>query len=159
MPTWSLPSFIGLILKPFQALLDTGAQHGVVGKEQYDEIVKFLAEKFKLRPRMLPTNQGGACGVGGGSLDTQRAAARRREAWRASPRRTSARSRRARAATRSATRRARCAPRRSRASGAGSPRPARPSRRVGRADPPLCAARPPPPASQAAPPPPPAATK
>ena len=67
MPNWSLPSFIGLVLKPFQALLDTGAQHGVVGKEQYEHIVAFLAEQFKLKPRALPTKKGGAHGVGGGS--------------------------------------------------------------------------------------------
>ena len=43
MPVWALPSFIGLIPQPFQALVDTGAQHGVVGKEQYERIVAFLA--------------------------------------------------------------------------------------------------------------------
>ena len=61
-----LPTFIGLILAPQQALLDTGAQHGVVGKPQYDRIVQYLA-KYGLKPRLLPTRPGGAQGVGGAS--------------------------------------------------------------------------------------------
>ena len=46
--------------------MDTGAQQGVVGKEQYDRMVSFLAKKG-LQPRILPTQKGGARGVGGGS--------------------------------------------------------------------------------------------
>ena len=38
----------------------------MVGKEQYDRIVIFLG-KLNLKPRILPTTQGGACGVGGNS--------------------------------------------------------------------------------------------
>ena len=53
-------------MDPFQALVDTGAQRGVVGKEQYDRIVTFLA-KSGLKPRIVPTEAGVAQGVGGES--------------------------------------------------------------------------------------------
>ena len=66
LPVWTLPTFVGLSLEPYQALVDTGAQTGVIGKEQYDRIVTFL-RKFGLKPRILPTDKGGAHGVGGES--------------------------------------------------------------------------------------------
>ena len=47
-------------------LVDTGAQHGVIGLPQHEGIVAFL-KTHGLQPRILPLTQGGATGVGGDS--------------------------------------------------------------------------------------------
>ena len=62
----SLSAFIGLSLSTNHGLIDTGAQHGVIGLEQYERIEYFLAD-HGLKPRLLPTQRGGASGVGGES--------------------------------------------------------------------------------------------
>ena len=64
--TFNLSTFIGLSLSTSHGLVDTGAQHGVIGKEQYVCVVSFL-QTFGLKPRLLPTQRGGASGVGGES--------------------------------------------------------------------------------------------
>ena len=64
--TFSISSFVGLTLTTTHGLVDTGAQHGVIGQEQYECIVAFL-RTHGLKPRSLPTQRGGATGVGGES--------------------------------------------------------------------------------------------
>ena len=64
--TFNLSTFIGLSLVTSHGLVDTGAQHGVIGKEQYDRVEAYL-KTFGLKPRLLPTQRGGASGVGGES--------------------------------------------------------------------------------------------
>ena len=62
----ALSAFIGLSLSTNHGLVDTGAQHGVIGQEQYERVVSFLST-FGLKPRVMPTQRGGASGVGGES--------------------------------------------------------------------------------------------
>ena len=57
-------AFIGLVVNAGCALVDTGAQHGVVGDSEYAQICERLAE-HGLKPRILPTFQADAVGVGG----------------------------------------------------------------------------------------------
>jgi hypothetical protein len=62
----SLSAFIGLSLQTNHGLVDTGAQHGVIGQDQYERVVTYLST-FGLKPRVMPTQRGGASGVGGES--------------------------------------------------------------------------------------------
>ena len=55
---------IGMIMTPGYGLVDTGAQHGVIGSREYAALCKCLAERG-LKPRMLPTFAAKAVGVGG----------------------------------------------------------------------------------------------
>ena len=55
--------FIGLYVAVGFALLDTGAQHGVIGKPAYEELVERL-KTHGLKPRILPTFMATATGVG-----------------------------------------------------------------------------------------------
>jgi len=57
-------SFIGLCVCPGYALIDTGAQHGVMGPQTYDQICEVLA-RSGLQPRIVPTLELQAAGVGG----------------------------------------------------------------------------------------------
>eukprot|EP00973_Karenia_brevis_P002267 304233-Karenia_brevis.AAC.1 len=55
---------IGIVVTPGYALVDTGAQHGVVGEKDDDELCTRL-HSFGLKPRILHTWQATATGVGG----------------------------------------------------------------------------------------------
>eukprot|EP00973_Karenia_brevis_P021330 2932634-Karenia_brevis.AAC.1 len=55
---------IGIVVTPGYALVDTGAQHGVIGEKDYDQLCTRL-QSFGLKPRILPTWQAVATGVGG----------------------------------------------------------------------------------------------
>jgi len=57
-------AFIGLAVAPGFALVDTGAQHGVLGPEAYKQVVDRLAV-HGLKPRIINTLQLIASGVGG----------------------------------------------------------------------------------------------
>ena len=57
-------AFIGLVVDAGFALVDTGAQQGLVGDKEYAQICDRLAESG-LKPRILPTFQADAVGVGG----------------------------------------------------------------------------------------------
>ena len=59
--------FVGLTLATYLGLVDTRAQHGVIGMDQYEKICEYLSEFHNLKPRLLPTTRGGATGVGGDS--------------------------------------------------------------------------------------------
>ena len=59
-----LEAFIGVVVTPGYALLDTGAQHGVIGKPEYEALCERLAVQ-RLKPRHLPTFEAVATGVGG----------------------------------------------------------------------------------------------
>ena len=59
-------SFVGLSISPEYALVDTGAQHAVVGKAAFEGILGVLA-RFELQPRKVPTLQMLAAGIGGES--------------------------------------------------------------------------------------------
>ena len=59
-------TFLGLTVTRGRALVDTGAQHAVVGNVQYAEIEKALAT-YNLKPRVVPTLAMEAMGVGGSS--------------------------------------------------------------------------------------------
>ena len=59
-----LEIFVGLYVCPGYALVDTGAQHGVIGRAAYDQFVQRLAVQG-LKPRIIPTLQVNATGVGG----------------------------------------------------------------------------------------------
>ena len=59
-----MESFIGLYVTPGFALIDTGAQHGVIGKPDYQTLCERLAVQG-LKPRILPTFNANAQGVGG----------------------------------------------------------------------------------------------
>ena len=59
-----LEVFIGLAVTPGYALVDTGAQHGVLGPEAFKAVESSLAV-FGLKPRIIPTLQLTATGVGG----------------------------------------------------------------------------------------------
>ena len=61
-----LGTFIGLSVEPGFALIDTGAQHGVLGPSSYDHICDVLA-RFGLKPRVIPTLKMNAVGIGGSS--------------------------------------------------------------------------------------------
>ena len=58
--------FVGLAVAPGYALVDTGAQHGVLGPRAYQHVCDVLAE-FGLKPRILETLKVNAVGVGGSS--------------------------------------------------------------------------------------------
>ena len=65
LPVMILPeSLIGLQVSPGHAVVDTGAQHCVCGKPEYEALVKRLA-KFGLKPSVIPTLALTAVGVGG----------------------------------------------------------------------------------------------
>ena len=55
---------IGLFVTPGYALIDTGAQHGVIGQPEYELLCECLAA-VGLKPRILPTFNANAVGVGG----------------------------------------------------------------------------------------------
>ena len=59
-----IQSFIGLATIPGRALVDTGAQHGVCGAGACAQIEQCLA-MVRLKPRVVPTLQITARGVGG----------------------------------------------------------------------------------------------
>ena len=59
-----LEVFVGLEIAEDWALLDTGAQHAVVGPTAWDRIVRTLA-RHGLKPRKMPTLKMQAVGVGG----------------------------------------------------------------------------------------------
>ena len=61
-----LDNFVGLEISPEYGLLDTGAQHAVVGEPTYQRILHVLAH-FGLKPRVVPTLSILAQGVGGSS--------------------------------------------------------------------------------------------
>ena len=47
-----------------QALVDTGAQHGIIGLPSYEALVAKLAE-YGLKPKQIPTLNVAAAGIGG----------------------------------------------------------------------------------------------
>eukprot|EP00973_Karenia_brevis_P045276 6272364-Karenia_brevis.AAC.1 len=55
---------IGIVVTPGYALVDTGAQHGVIGEKDYEELCTRF-KSFGLKPRILPIWQATATGVGG----------------------------------------------------------------------------------------------
>ena len=55
-------TFIGLQMSPMYALVDTGAQHAVVGPTTWKQMKQYLAT-FGLKPRKVPTIQMQAAGV------------------------------------------------------------------------------------------------
>ena len=59
-----LDTFIGLNVTAGYGLLDTGAQHGVIGLSNYKELCDRLAVQG-LKPRKVPTLHANAVGVGG----------------------------------------------------------------------------------------------
>ena len=66
--TWSIwtqyDTFVGMTLPASGGLLDTGAQHGVVGKPHFDRLEKELAQ-YGLKVRRLPMTMKDASGIGG----------------------------------------------------------------------------------------------
>ena len=60
----ALETFVGLAVAPGCALVDTGAQHGVLGPGSYQHICTVLAE-FGLKPRVIETLKMNAVGIGG----------------------------------------------------------------------------------------------
>ena len=60
----SMTTLIGLYVTPGFGLLDTGAQHGVIGSSDYDHLCQRLASQG-LKPRPLLTLKANAIGVGG----------------------------------------------------------------------------------------------
>ena len=62
----SMTSFIGLNVNPGQALVDTGAQHGVIGPQGFQNLCAALQE-HGLKPRHIETLKMKATGVGGSS--------------------------------------------------------------------------------------------
>ena len=60
----SVESMIGMLTIPGYGLVDTGAQHGVIGSKEYTALCDCLAERG-LKPRTLPTFAAKAVGVGG----------------------------------------------------------------------------------------------
>jgi len=74
---WCLPEaelnvFVGLQVAPGYGLLDTGAQHGVLGPDSYEGICTVLAE-YGVKPRIVPTLKMNAVGIGGSSNFTKSA--------------------------------------------------------------------------------------
>ena len=59
-----LDVFVGLSISPGYGLVDTGAQHGVLGPRCYQSICDTLAE-HGLKPRILDTLKMTASGIGG----------------------------------------------------------------------------------------------
>ena len=57
-------TLIGLLVTPGFALIDTGAQHGVIGLPDYNKLCDRLAAQG-LKPRALPLFRANAIGVGG----------------------------------------------------------------------------------------------
>ena len=64
--------FIGLVLAPKLALIDTGAQHAVCGPTTFRQIKEVLKVE-QLCPRIIPTLEMEACGVGGSTKFVQSA--------------------------------------------------------------------------------------
>jgi hypothetical protein len=64
--------FVGLSVTPGFALVDTGAQHGVVGKNNFRQLVETLAI-HGLKPRPIETLRMTAAGVGGATTFNQSA--------------------------------------------------------------------------------------
>ena len=64
--------FVGMVMAPGYALIDTGAQHGVIGSKEYQELCQRLSVQG-LKPRSLPTFQATATGVGGSTKFLQTA--------------------------------------------------------------------------------------
>ena len=60
----TMESFIGMMVTPGYALIDTGAQHGVIGLKEYQGLCERLAA-VGLKPKQLPTFLAKAVGVGG----------------------------------------------------------------------------------------------
>ena len=58
-------SLIGMWVSPGYALVDTGAQHGVIGLNNYHLLVTMLKQNWGLAPRVIDTLQMTAKGVGG----------------------------------------------------------------------------------------------
>ena len=52
-PEGEIDSFIGLTVTPGLALVDTGAQHGVIGQNGFEKLCGVLAQ-FGLQPRKIP---------------------------------------------------------------------------------------------------------
>ncbi len=63
---------IGMLTIPGYGLVDTGAQHGVIGSKSYTALCDCLAERG-LKPRTLPTFAAKAVGVGGATQFLQSA--------------------------------------------------------------------------------------
>ncbi|MEC8482419.1 MAG: C2HC-type zinc finger protein, partial [Pseudomonadota bacterium] len=57
-------SLLGFVMIAGFGLIDTGAQHGVIGMFDFEEFCKALA-RFGLKPRVIPTLELTAVGVGG----------------------------------------------------------------------------------------------
>ena len=64
-----LSVFIGLNVSAGHALIDTAAQHGVIGNRSYIELCEQLS-RHGFKPRILPTFQANAMGVGGSTTST-----------------------------------------------------------------------------------------
>ena len=60
----AVSTLIGLVVAAGLGLLDTGAQHGVIGKAEFEEFCERL-KSFGLKPRQLPTFTAVAAGVVG----------------------------------------------------------------------------------------------
>ena len=65
-PEGEIDSFIGLTVTPGLALVDTGAQHGVIGPNGFEQLRGVLAQ-YGLKPRKIETLKMRATGVGGSS--------------------------------------------------------------------------------------------
>ena len=61
---FTYPTFVGLQVTPGFGLVDTGAQHGVVGLKAYEEHTKAL-KVHGLKPREVETLKLQAAGIGG----------------------------------------------------------------------------------------------
>ena len=57
--------FVGLTLPAGMCLVDTGAQHAVVGQKAFDRHVKYIKEHYDLKPKQVKTLDVKACGIGG----------------------------------------------------------------------------------------------
>ena len=70
---FSFPAFVGLLVTPGFGLVDTGAQHGVIGRRAFEEHVKAL-RVHGLKPREVETLKLQAAGIGGkpSSLNQQK---------------------------------------------------------------------------------------
>ena len=63
--TEGVDGFIGLVHPAHQAVVDTGAQHGVIGKFALERLERELA-KHGLKVKRVPLQLDGATGIGGG---------------------------------------------------------------------------------------------
>lgn len=62
----NVQGFIGINLSADQGLLDTGAQHGIIGVKALG-ILEAELYKHGLKPRVVPSEMTGATGIGGGT--------------------------------------------------------------------------------------------